>query len=318
MTEKCPICSSDLIKKDVRDERIFFECRRCGCYSMSRTALDDLPCHLRQNNDAGDKLSYALYRMTKREQWVMLNSELLGNIVANTELPRPQVQFENLITWIGDSLPTLGSTVDLSDHVLSAVGAKDMASVRVLLGHAQQSGYIEGSIHDAMVSFIVVDLRLTLTGWGVYEDLRRGQTSNCYAFIAMQFGQSDLDAVVNDCFRPAVSATGFELKRLDDSQPAGLIDDRLRVEIRQSRFLLADLTHHNKGAYWEAGFAEGLGKPVIYLCRKDVFEDKSQGTHFDTNHHLTVVWDPSNLSEAAEKLKATIRATLPGEASFSD
>jgi nucleoside 2-deoxyribosyltransferase len=97
-----------------------------------------------------------------------------------------------------------------------------------------------------------------------------------------------------------------------------LIDDRLRVEIRQSRFLLADLTHHNKGAYWEAGFAEGLGKPVIYLCRKDVFEDKSQGTHFDTNHHLTVVWDLENLGEAAEKLKATIRATLPGEAQISD
>jgi len=80
---------------------------------------------------------------------------------------------------------------------------------------------------------------------------------------------------------------------------------------------LADLTHHNKGAYWEAGFAEGLGKPVIYLCRKDVFEDKTQGTHFDTNHHLTVVWDPADLTDAAEKLKATIRATLPREAKFA-
>ena len=56
---------------------------------------------------------------------------------------------------------------------------------------------------------------------------------------------------------------------------------------------------------------------VIYLCRKDVFEDKSQGTHFDTNHHLTVVWDPENLGDTAEKLKATIRATLPGEAQIS-
>lgn len=319
MADPCPICRHGLVKKEDRGERLFFECPRCGCYSLSGTAFATLSWRLNQRPDASDKLSYALYRMTKREQWVMLDSELLGNIITNTELPRPQGQLENLIAWIGDSLPTVGATVEVSEHVLSAVGAKDMTSVRVLLGHAQQSGYIEGQFADFLGGgFAVYGLRLTLLGWGFYEELKRGQTSSRCAFIAMQFGRPDLDAVVNDCFRPAVAATGFELKRLDDSQPAGLIDDRLRVEIRQSRFLLADLTHHNKGAYWEAGFAEGLGKPVIYLCRKDVFEDKSQGTHFDTNHHLTVVWDPEHLVEAAEKLKATIRATLPNEAQISD
>jgi nucleoside 2-deoxyribosyltransferase len=115
-----------------------------------------------------------------------------------------------------------------------------------------------------------------------------------------------------------VAATGFDLKRLDEGQPAGLIDDRLRVEIRQCRFLIADLTNENRGAYWEAGFAEGLGKPVIYTCRKDVFEDKAKGTHFDTNHHLTVTWELDKLDDAVGRLKATIRATLPDEAKFSD
>lgn len=318
MAEPCPVCKHDLVKAEDRGERLFFECPRCGCFSMSRTAYDTLGWRLSQRPDAGDKLSYALYRMTKREQWVMLDSELLGNIITDTELPRPQAQLENLIAWIGDSLPTVGATVEVNEHVLSAVGAKDMTSVRVLLEHARQSGYVEGQFVDFLGGgFAAQGLRLTLPGWSFYEELKRGQTSSRYAFIAMQFGGPDLDAVVSDCFRPAVAATGFELKRLDDSQPAGLIDDRLRVEIRQSRFLLADLTHHNKGAYWEAGFAEGLGKPVIYLCRKDVFDDRAQGTHFDTNHHLTVVWDPENLGEAAEKLKATIRATLPGEAQIS-
>ena len=101
-----------------------------------------------------------------------------------------------------------------------------------------------------------------------------------------------------------------------DRPKAGLIDDRLRVEIQTSRFLIADLTHENAGAYWEAGYAEGLGKPVIYTCEKAKFEE--QKTHFDTNHHLTVVWDADNLSEAADELKATIRATLPGEAKLTD
>ena len=97
-----------------------------------------------------------------------------------------------------------------------------------------------------------------------------------------------LDQLVNDHFRAAVAQTGFELRRLDDEQPAGLIDDRLRVEIQSARFLIADLTHGNRGAYWEAAYAEGLGRPVIYTCQHSKFAETS---HFDTNHHLTVLWD---------------------------
>jgi nucleoside 2-deoxyribosyltransferase len=90
----------------------------------------------------------------------------------------------------------------------------------------------------------------------------------------------------------------------------------LRVEIRTSRFLIADLTHGNQGAYWEAGFAEGLGKPVIYTCEKSQFEIYK--THFDTNHHLTVKWDKEQPEEFKKKLKDTIRATLPDEAVLMD
>jgi nucleoside 2-deoxyribosyltransferase len=86
----------------------------------------------------------------------------------------------------------------------------------------------------------------------------------------------------------------------------------MRTALRRSRFVFADLTHGNKGAYWEAGFAEGLGRPVIYTCReKEWSKDK---THFDTNHLNTIIWDPNNLEKAARNLTAMIRATLPAEA----
>jgi nucleoside 2-deoxyribosyltransferase len=76
--------------------------------------------------------------------------------------------------------------------------------------------------------------------------------------------------------------------------------------------LVADLTHNNLGAYWEAGFAEGLGKPVFYTCEKGCFDSK--GTHFDVRQHYTVVWEEGKFEEAAEKLKTEIQNTLPTEA----
>ena len=65
--------------------------------------------------------------------------------------------------------------------------------------------------------------------------------------------------------KDSIRKTGFEIRKLDDVKRVGLIDDKLRVEIRRSRFLIANLTHDNNGAYWEAGYAEGLGIPVIYM-----------------------------------------------------
>ena len=158
--------------------------------------------------------------------------------------------------------------------------------------------------------------RLSLKGWQRFHKLQRGAIHSKAAFMAMPFGIEAITDMVNNVFRDAVAETGFTLKRVDEHTPAGSIDDRMRVEIRMCRFLIADLTYGNQGSYWEAGYAEGLGKHVIYTCEKTFFDEKK--THFDTNHHQTVVWDPANPTKAADDLKATIRATLPFEAKMPE
>lgn len=319
MAEPCPICETGLRKSESREYRYFYECPRCGPFSLSREAKDDLGWYLSRTDGAALKLSYALYRMTKREMWAMLTGDLLKDIISQTELPRPQGQLENLIIWLGENQPNIGSPTTVVENVISASGAADMSVVGFLISQAIMLGIVEGKVTPTLAGkFSSTPIKLTMKGWGLFEELQRGKASGRNAFMAMKFGDPELDGIFKDHFKQAVKDTGFDLKRLDEGQPAGLIDDRMRVEIRQSRFLIADLTHNNNGAYWEAGYAEGLGKPVIYTCRKDVFDNKTQGTHFDTNHHLTVAWEPDKLTGAAEKLKATIRATLPEEAKLSD
>jgi nucleoside 2-deoxyribosyltransferase len=134
--------------------------------------------------------------------------------------------------------------------------------------------------------------------------------------MAMKFGRPITETLYRECFKPAVAQTGFELRRLDENPKAGLIDHRMEVLIRTAKFLIADLTYGNRGAYWEAGFATGLGRHVFYTCEKGRFRRVS--THFDVNHHYTVLWEADRPSEAAEELKAAIRATLPGDAKLTD
>ncbi len=134
--------------------------------------------------------------------------------------------------------------------------------------------------------------------------------------MAMPFGNEPVERAYGMCFKPAVARAGFHLVRADEDAGAGSIDDHIRVAIRTSKLVVADLTDANLGAYWEAGFAEGLGVPVIYTCERTFFEDP--GTHFDTRNLRTVVWDADALAVAEQQLVDTIRATLPGEARMED
>ncbi len=158
---------------------------------------------------------------------------------------------------------------------------------------------------------------LTAEGWERFEELQRAHVASNYAFFARKFDNPELDQVVELCLQRAIEQTGFELRIA--TQKAGLVDAIIEDEIRRCRFLVSDLSDDNAGAYWEAGFAEGLGKPVIYICREKIKDGEDEKkTHFDTNHRHTVRWNLDSLDTFADKLKAAIRNTLLGEAKQDD
>jgi len=84
------------------------------------------------------------------------------------------------------------------------------------------------------------------------------------------------------------------------------------VEAIKRRGLLPTLTGGSLSMVGLLGLAEGLRKPVIYLCRAGV------ETHFDTDHRQTVRWDLNDLDGTAKRLKAVIRNTLLGGAKQDD
>jgi len=228
-------------------------------------------------------------------------------------LPSPPEQIENLLLWLGDNLRVFGESIHIRPETHSAViGAANVENFLIVAKELIDRGLFHG---EAVMGPAIFG-SLSLQGWQAYEELRRGRSTARKAFMAMVYGSAELDRAFANCFRPAVRSAGFSLRRLDESSKAGLIDNQLRVEIRTSRFLIADLTEGNQGAYWEAGYAEGLGKPVIYTCEKAFF-DKHR-SHFDTEHHYTVLWEHDRFEDAAFALTTTIRATLPDEAQMED
>jgi hypothetical protein len=88
---------------------------------------------------------------------------------------------------------------------------------------------------ELMIELLGDRMLLRMAGWERYHALKRAETVSRTAFMAMKFGDEELNHVIDHCFRPAVTRAGFELRVLTDSQPAGSIDDQLRVALRISR-----------------------------------------------------------------------------------
>lgn len=83
------------------------------------------------------------------------------------------------------------------------------------------------------------------------------------------------------------------------------ICDTIIAKIRKSRFMVADFTGLRGGVYFEAGYALGLGLPVIWTCKNDHKDE----LHFDTRQYNHILWiDESDLYE---KLRRRIEATIP-------
>jgi len=329
MSDKCRVCNSDVPKPESFGSTVTgihgytFLCPRCGDYQLESYANSQIKSRL-DNNQRISVLSHwirtkheaiSASKLGHKEQ-IFLTDELVANIIKQTP-PTPAEQADKFVLWLGNSKYSPGELVFVQPPThQSIMGAITPDGFELVLYHLIDTGILLGDKTSAMGAPGRAYVTLSIEGWQYYEKLKRGTTDSRKAFMAMQYGDEQIDKIVEDIFKPAVKQTGFDLFKLEDRPQAGLIDDRLRVEIQTSRFLIADLTYENAGAYWEAGYAEGLGKPVIYTCEKKKFKEKK--THFDTNHHLTILWDSNNLQEAANQLKATIRATLPEQSELTD
>ena len=308
--QNCFICNFDLNKPSIYQaspDGYSVDCPRCGKFFLTDSAQAVMERWLAEDEGNFAILSHYARRRQLGERIPMINREQVKEQCERGTLPSVFEQADTLLSYIADQVVDPGFPANvLALPASGIIGARSKAGFLYCLNALEINGFIQ------MPSRVMgYDRAATITfdGWEHYDALKRGAVSGNMAFMAMEFGDPQLDAILKEHFRPAVEATGFQLFKLDDRPQAGLIDDRLRLEIKTSRFLISDLTHDNEGAYWEAGYAEGLGKPVIYTCEASKFEEKK--THFDTNHHLTITWDPVSPGEAVEKLKATIRFTFP-------
>jgi hypothetical protein len=301
-----------------------YNCARCGEFTVRGSLIGAHPRFLNDTQRA--VLSWKIRaRQNDSTKFLLVESER-SQWGLEEPLPELQQQFDLLLLWVSKRT-TLGGSVRLElPQVFAVIGApivdqKQLANLDWLLRDTGADKYVTSSISNRIPlgeEYARRDVVLTFAGWERVRELERATSKSLEAFMAMKFGDEELNLMYNGPFKRAAKRAGFTLRTLDEGQPAGLIDAQMRVRLRRSAFVIADLTHGNKGAYWEAGFAEGLGKPVVYSCRQDVWDSEKDKPHFDTNHMYTLIWTSQKEAEIENSLTNTIRDTFPDIAKMID
>jgi hypothetical protein len=93
------------------------------------------------------------------------------------------------------------------------------------------------------------------------------QVGRAFIAMAMDPNNPSLDDVL-DAIKEGSEKSGVTAERIDDGGSNDPITVRMLKAIEDAEFVVVDLTNVKPNVFYEAGYAQGLGKTPIYLARK--------------------------------------------------
>lgn len=303
LQKPCPICKLDA--KDVRvwdyGERFSLECARCGKFTITVTAA-----RMAESRHLGPKLSaWIRERSEAGAELPEINSNTLQEV--ESALPNYRVSekqllllraFERRTTFPGQAI-----NVDPQlDYPLAWAGNED--EFLYLLRSLIERGLVRRTDGPADLSdsFVFV-VEITSHGWSFLDEHERPAVISDQVFVAMSFS-TELTPAWERGIRDALVKAQFRPYRIDTEPHIDRIDTKIITEIKNSRFLVADVTQQRPGVYFEAGYALGLGLPVFWCVRADDLKN----VHFDTRQYNHIVWE--NEQHLADQLYLYISAIV--------
>jgi nucleoside 2-deoxyribosyltransferase len=294
--QSCPVCLTNvnsIVRVGDRDTDAV-DCPRCGKFEISDSLKDVLSQNkipkrqryiasslIRENSYEGfmlhtyncaDFFNSRCISVLKRVDRLLLHAEQsaqYANLHCNLNINSPEL---SAITW-----------------------SNDAEEVKQLITLAIDMEYLKKNVDG--------DYSIAYKGWERLAALQEANPTSQQGFVAMCFDNT-LEQCYKEAIEPGIIDAGYQPLRIDKSEHINKIDDEVILQIRRSRFLVADLTKDRGNVYYEAGFAHGLSIPVFYTAKRD------KKVHFDVDHYNRIQWAEDNLKKFRDDLSKRIEAHL--------
>ena len=330
-------CSSDY-----RTSMVFYDCPVCGRYELLWASgklsfdLNHLASYLVYHRfSSSDVVEYRYHTVRVKEECDKYKEEFkkgnnieghpvhMDNDMVETWYPKTFAErVDRILLYFSAKATHIGQTFSLSYEEMISVLFVDRYDIRRYRNSGNISKFEKRDDDDCsreaqymldcmrkrgLIEYVFVaseeeaiDITITPEGYARIDELQKYSAHGRNVLVAMQFGDETLK--LRKAIRQGVKDAGYYAIFIDEVQHNDFITPELLKYIRDSKFVVVDLTHENNGAYLEEGYALGVGKPVIQLCQKD------QRLHFDIAQKNTIMWDiEENIPEQlTNRIKATI------------
>ncbi len=334
----CPVCGSlASVHQDYDSFCVFYMCPVCGRFEITYSGIDlinnpRLLSFLFYNRFLDDNITeYRYYTTLSKEKCdeykkdfeegdtshghpVHMDSEIIENWYPKTFADR----VDYILLYLSKRAKHIGQRVTLKGEELYGLLFIDRKELNeftrkteprqdlvcqdeagYMLDFLVQEGFITTDAKDGSIPS-PVNILLTPKGYARVDSLQKAASRGSNALVAMKFG--DETKPLREAIRKGIQDAGYNAIFIDEVQHNDFITPELLKHIRDSKFVVVDLTHQNNGAYFEEGYAMGLGKPVIQLCKRHV------QLHFDIAQKNTIMWDTEE--DIPVRLTNRIKATI--------
>lgn len=272
----------------------YYRCKMCKVeYAITQSAINSM---ISNQRDAYKVSSFVGRKSLCDKQKILIcanRSELYSQ--TSQELNLYEVDeilrwFPESITDIFDSIllnlfalePKPSATIPISYQTggqpVPLLFAQDYKVAKFYLDAIEKDGFIS----SVSISGNIWEIKIQPEGFNrIYHLQRTDPALSKDVFVALDFTHKD---AYYQAIEPTLESLKFKPICLLDQNNHDHIDNAISAGIRKSRFIVADLTFKNRGAYWEAGLAYGQQKVVILCCQQLEGEKPEELVHFDLNH----------------------------------
>jgi len=286
MENYCPLCRKKAdVSTSLRDDRYkSISCNNCGNFETHESVLLDINDRTGKSafqrcnvvfefllkspyyEIAHFKRNYAFYYeheeekllknlgLTKETNPTVINvADLMKNYPKNVS-----EKLDRILLNLSRKYPNIGDKIFASDLPRCLLFV-EIDTKRTDTEKKTWMGYLEKAEF-----FNKEECILTAKAWERIDELLKNQVYNKEVFVAMSFHKSTQP--LREAIRGGIETAGYSAAFMDEKIHARQIMPEMFRLIKESRFLIMDITDPNYGAYFEAGFALGLGKEIIITC----------------------------------------------------
>lgn len=349
----CPICGSSNPKKQLlkNGDYVFFDCPTCGRFKIDIDTLinisnyaekDKLASYLYYNNEKSKSCndpnrmlffnfigSDESFEKVKKESPYSFHvtKEIVDNWYPNSfnekidmfllNLYNRQNYFEDKVQFTEEQLKSACFVTRYLDW------GKELNRNQV---SEQANSFVRYLSKQDFVSLAPSNEYIILKPDGLkrVDEFQKSDINNKNVFVSMAFNDKTKDT--REAIKEGIISSGYSPEFIDEIiHNKQIVPEMFRL-IRESRFLILEISDPNYGAYYEAGYALGLGKEVIICCNKDVFDGnysvfnknitveeyekfyKYLKPHFDIAQKQILVW--KDYEDLSNKLSEWIKAII--------